>query len=222
MWVAIIVILILVYAFTVLPRYSTFAGSYTSSNILSRVSPFANKPKIQENKRSTELLNWVDSVVSKIQQDLDSRKGESAVVDQMARRLRKTYDRESMFEHYPTKPATDVSYNVDKGESIAMCLREWSPEGHENAEHHDENEVLFVALHEIAHSLNCDETSYRCGDSYGHDKMFWFIFKKLLDSAERIGSFKKVNYAKHPVNYCSMDITYNPQFDPTLSDTNFA
>jgi hypothetical protein len=132
------------------------------------------------------------------------------------RRLSTTYKRDSLKENYPSKPKVDVSYNLNKGNTIALCLRNY-----ENVEDfHEFNEIMFVSIHELAHSLNCDETSLLCGNSYGHDNMFWYIFKILLENAIECEAYKKKDYRDSPVQYCSMKITYSPLYDKSLDDVN--
>jgi len=144
-------------------------------------------------------------------------KGKGDVLRKIKRRLASTYKSNSLKENFPSTPKIDVSYNLNKGETIAMCLRDYENEN----QFHDINEVLFVAVHELAHSLNCDESSILCGNSYGHDDMFWYIFKILLENAQEANIYVKKNYKKNPVDYCSMNITYSPLYDETLHDKHF-
>ena len=63
---------------------------------------------------------------------------------------------------------------------------------------------MFVALHELSH-IACDEV--------GHTEKYWQIFKEILEYAVDLGIYEPVDYKKHPVVYCSMEITDNPYFD---------
>lgn len=176
---------------------------------------------------AADMLTWVDGTVKAIRDHIDSKYTETylsqlhpkkaAIARQIKKRLHSNYKTSSIVEHMPAEPGVDVSYNMDKGDKLAMCVREWGS----SEKIHKPGDVLFVALHEVAHSLNCDESSYQCGDSYGHDDMFWYIFKQLLDEATEIGVYSPVNYAKTPIKYCSLDITYSPQFDHAMKDEQF-
>lgn len=123
-------------------------------------------------------------------------------------RLNTSYKSNSLRENFPIKKGRDVSYNVNKGEDISLCLRNYN----EPAKFHDINDISFVALHELAHS---------CNDSYGHDTSFWKIFRIILENAIEINIFKNYNYRRDSVNYCSINITYNPIFDSLLDDCNY-
>lgn len=183
--------------------------------------------QMNNKENSAKLLDRVDTDIAKLINHMDTKfdletllsipKAKRDIIDQMIRRLKKTYSHESLKENYPEKKKVDVSYNLNKGSTIALCLRNYErPE-----QFHEYNEILFVALHELAHSLNCNEKSLMCGDSYGHDDMFWYIFKILLEEAEESGIYSKKNYNKNPVNYCSMDISYSPLYDKSLEDKYF-
>jgi hypothetical protein len=123
-------------------------------------------------------------------------------------RIKQSYKSESLRENFPNKVGTDVSYNVNKGEDISLCLRNYD----DPDKFHDINDITFVALHELSHSAN---------ESYGHDIKFWKIFRIILENAIEIGIYQNNNYKSDNVNYCSMNITYNPVFDKSLDDDNY-
>lgn len=123
-------------------------------------------------------------------------------------RIKKSYKSYSLRENFPNQIGKDVSYNVNKGESISLCLRNYD----DPDKFHDINDITFVALHELAHSAN---------ESYGHDARFWKIFRMILEDSVEIGIYKNNDYKNDNINYCSMNITYNPIFDKTLDDDNY-
>lgn len=59
------------------------------------------------------------------------------------------------------------SYTINK-KKVYLCLKD------ENGQYYDENMLLFVAIHELAHVI-CDEI--------GHTDKFQKIFQELLDKA---------------------------------------
>jgi len=65
------------------------------------------------------------------------------------------------------------SYTINK-EHIYMCLKD------EDNNYYDENMLIYVLLHEIAHSI-CDEI--------GHTKKFHKIFDTLLDKAHEMNIY---------------------------------
>ena len=53
------------------------------------------------------------------------------------------------------------------------------------------------AVHELAHVYTTQ---------VGHTKLFWDNFRFLLGEAVAAGVYKRVDYQKHPVEYCGVDI----------------
>lgn len=212
----------------ILVCYITKSGFFDKTVSLEVKGKKYNVLEHMENKEfSAEILSKVDTSINKLIDHMEKKfdketievlqEEKKEIIKQILRRLKNTYSHGSLRENYPEKRQVDVSYNLNKGHTIALCLRDYdSPEIF-----HEYNEILFVALHELAHSLNCNEKSIMCGNSYGHDDMFWYIFKILLEESEEAGIYLKKNYTKQPVNYCSMDISYSPLFDKSLQDKHF-
>jgi len=65
------------------------------------------------------------------------------------------------------------SYTINK-QDVYLCLRD------ENNEYYNENMLIYVTLHEIAHAI-CDDI--------GHTPKFHQIFDQLLDKAYRMGIY---------------------------------
>ena len=68
---------------------------------------------------------------------------------------------------------------------------------------------MFVNLHELTHIASTKNDP-------GHKIDFWKNFKIILQEAKEIGVYKPINYKKTPVNYCGMNIFYNPYFNKKL------
>jgi hypothetical protein len=122
--------------------------------------------------------------------------------------LLKRYNPQVMIENTPHNndlPRT-TSYTTNKGENMYICIRSLENDSIENMQ------ILeFVVLHELAHVAT---------DAWGHDTSFWVSFKWVLQQAAAAGIHKPIDYKKHPVRYCGMDVNYNPYFDnsvPNLS-----
>jgi Zn-dependent peptidase ImmA (M78 family) len=79
----------------------------------------------------------------------------------------------------------DKSYTINK-ENIFMCLKD------ENNKYYDDNMLIYVLLHELAHVLNHHDV--------GHTEMFHTIFDALLDKATEM----KIYDPSIPLvrNYC--------------------
>ena len=104
-----------------------------------------------------------------------------------------------------TPDAAYTSYSVNKGEKIFMCLRQRD----ENEDLVDENVLIFVSLHEMAHIGTV---------SIGHTKEFWNHFAWLLERAEAIKIYEYQNFAAHPVEYCGVHITDSPKYKQDVKD----
>ena len=88
-----------------------------------------------------------------------------------------------------------TSYSINKGEEIVFCLR-----SKENDKLHDINELMYVAIHEIAH-VGCPEI--------GHTPLFLRINKILLRQGIECGVYKYKNYSQNPENYCGILLSSN-------------
>lgn len=97
-----------------------------------------------------------------------------------------------------TKDNKFTSYSVNKGEKIVFCLRSRD----EKNKLVDINIMMFVALHELAHTMT---------KSIGHTEEFWNNFRILLKNARKMGIYKRVNYDEKPVDYCGTKITNDPE-----------
>ncbi len=118
-------------------------------------------------------------------------------------KLLDNYNPDVFYENDP-KFSPDTSYTISKGDSMYMCLRNRA----NPSELVDDDLLFFTHLHESAHIAN-----YR---GWGHGDDFWAVFKFILHEAELSGTYKPVDYSKHPAIFCGMDIRYNPLFDDDI------
>ena len=95
--------------------------------------------------------------------------------------------------------SSDTSYSENKGQKIVVCLRDKTKAPHYPLV--DENTVMFVMLHEMAHLMT---------ETIGHTQEFWNNFKRILHDAVQVGIYQPVNYARTPTPYCGMTITDSP------------
>lgn len=125
-------------------------------------------------------------------------------------RLLKNYNPDHVFENSPKDITGDTSYTINKGVTIALCLRHKNPvtEGGKKLYKLDDlNTLMFVDLHELSHIATVEED---------HPPEFWSTFKFILQEAVEIGIYTPVNYSRNPVKYCGIDITSSPLFDMNL------
>jgi len=117
-------------------------------------------------------------------------------------KLLNRYNPDNLIENSP-KDKQDTSYTLNKGSTIAFCLREKDS----TTQLHDLNTLIFVAIHELAHIAI---------DDNDHPPKFWKMFKFLLEEAELGGIYKSKDYKKNPVHYCGMEVNYNPIYDSNV------
>jgi len=72
--------------------------------------------------------------------------------------------------HYTIKNGY-IGYNVNKGESIGLCIQG------------EPNEIFHVLLHELAHCTV---------ENYSHNKEFWDNFKKLRKICVSLGIYEEI------------------------------
>lgn len=142
--------------------------------------------KLPDAKDAANKLAIINQKVLRLIASLDESK--EGVDD-----LQKNYNPRSLSE--TIDGAKYTSYSVNKGEKISICIRS------KDNVMVDDNTVLFVVIHELAHVMT---------DEIGHTPLFWSNMKYLLEEAERIGIYKPINYEKEPVQYCGMEINTTP------------
>ena len=113
-------------------------------------------------------------------------------------RLYRGYNPKKISETLPTSEYT--AYSENKGEKIAFCLDTEK----KNGVLIDENTLMFVATHELAHVAT---------KSIGHTEEFWNNFKFLLKEAHSIGVYTPEDYKKTKRRYCGTTIVDNPYYD---------
>lgn len=86
-----------------------------------------------------------------------------------------------------------TSYSIKKGQKLVFCLR-----SKKTNKIHDINELLYVAIHEIAH-IGCPE--------YGHTDLFKKINQYMLTKAIKYKLYKYVDYYNEPREYCGINLT---------------
>lgn len=151
------------------------------------------------------ILKLINYITKKYQNNNNIDIQKYKIIKNIILKTQKNYKSHSLIENFPTTPGKDVSYNINKGDSISICLRNFlNP-----SSFHEFNDIMFVAIHELAHS---------CTKSYQHTNEFWYNFRFLLENAIDAKLYVNKDYNKFPVNYCSMEITYNPIFDPEFDD----
>lgn len=86
-------------------------------------------------------------------------------VDVLKKKLALVHKKATKITFYTDKK----SYTINK-KKMHLCVKD------ENNKYYDDNMLIYVALHELAHVL-CDEI--------GHTPKFWSMFDELLDIASK-------------------------------------
>jgi hypothetical protein len=90
------------------------------------------------------------------------------------------------------KTSSYTSYSVNKGQELYLCIR-----SKKTNEIHDINDLLYVAIHEIAH-IGCPEI--------GHTDLFFKINLYLLKKAVEFNLYKFDDYNDIPREYCGINL----------------
>jgi predicted metal-dependent hydrolase len=148
---------------------------------------------LPDRQQACELMakihNKLDKLIAKYRDDPNSN------ADQRVQTMIERFRPENMCEN--NIDADSTSYSENKGDRIVVCLRD-KQKPYPLA---DENTVMFVVLHEMAHLMTT---------TIGHTPEFWANFRRILKDAVGAGIYQEVNYNHTPVQYCGMTITDSP------------
>jgi hypothetical protein len=178
-------------------------AKYTKSELMNGVEPTKNN--------RIDVISGTTMYYSLDPQEMDVASAMKHVIDreqilERVNQLVRNYDPKQIYEISPMNPEGVTSYTEDKHKLI-LCLRKKETDAAGQHELHDINTVMFVVLHELSHMMN---------DMWGHPMGFWVLFKFMLLNAVEINIYQPVDYAKSPLLYCGLLLTYNPLFDPKI------
>lgn len=145
--------------------------------------------------RAVDLLARITEKMKKLVAHLDAKYPKDK---ENVRRLVTKFNPKKIVETLPTSEYT--AYSENKGQKIAFCLNKQKKD---NDNLIDENTLMFVALHEMAHVAS---------KSIGHNTEFWNNFTFLIEEAEEIQLYTPIDYSKKNAEYCGMTITSSPYF----------
>lgn len=158
-----------------------------------------NVRDMPDKQAAADLIARVRILMKKLYIHLESSYPDKPQVQRLLQNFRP--DPERLLESTPDEEHT--SFSVNKGQKVHLCLRQRAG-GNESLV--DENVMMFVALHEMAHMITL---------SIGHEPEFWNNFGWLLREAERTGVYKYQDFKSQPVAYCGVEITDQPKYDPS-------
>jgi hypothetical protein len=175
-----------------------YVESFDSYNYLVRNLPDKNEAAQMLAEIRCKLLDFIDGLVAQAEkEDLTDEEDPEhqelldyyQYIKMIQTRLPNSIIKESSAKSEYT------SYSVNKGEELVFCLRSKI-----NNKLHDINDIMYVAVHEIAH-IGCPEI--------GHTPLFKKINKFLLARASEAGIYKFENYRKTLKEYCGITLTSN-------------
>ena len=179
---------------------TVLAFSYLSGprNTAPMTGPDGKAYDIQNLPDKEEAVKRMASICAKLQKLKEHYASDQALsADPPVGRFLARYKPDVFIEN--DMSSKDTSYSENKGEKIVVCLRDKTkPPAYPLI---DENTVMFVMLHEMAHLMT---------ETIGHTQEFWSNFKRILHDAVKLGIYTQVNYSQNPVPYCGMQITDSP------------
>jgi hypothetical protein len=163
--------------------------------------------KYEDNQKAAELMSEINSFTKNLIKSLKLEYTNNTPVTleqkkgyEVSKLLERRYSPTSLQENVPSS-ANDTSYVKNKGEIIALCLREKTT-GNNNF--HSLDVLKFVMIHELAHMITL---------GLDHSSHFWTNFRFLLEFAEKKELYKSPDFRFRPAHYCGMTIHYNPIHD---------
>ncbi len=174
--------------------YTTTRGPRNNVEVKSSID--GRTYSVQNLPDKEQAADMMAKIHSNLVRLIESYKSDtSAMADPRVKTMIERFNVENMEENDVTDSST--SYTENKGEKMVVCIRE----KRDNYPFVDENTVMFVILHEMAHLMTT---------TIGHTPEFWANFRRILQDAQQCGIYQHVNYAKNPVDYCGMTITDTP------------
>ena len=175
-------------------------SSYPIIQVRSKVDGLLyNVRDMPDKQKAADLLARVRSKLQKLINTLRQRYPNKPQVIQ----LNEKFEADPKRFYEATPDSEHVSYSVNKGDSIHLCLRQKDGAKEQLVE---ENVMVFVALHEMGHVITSPTVA-------SHGPEFWNNFGWLLREAEALGIYKYQDFRAHPVKYCGENITDQPKYD---------
>ena len=185
---------------------AALVGAGLTLALLTGRGPKNNKPvksardgrtyQVQDLPDKQEACERMASIRSKLETLIQSYKDDPAsMADHRVTIMIERFNPDNMIEN--DIHDSNTSYSENKGEKIVVCLRDKRPP----YELVDENTIMFVILHEMAHLMTT---------TVGHTPEFWANFKRILHDAIKCGIYTPINYNRQPTDYCGMTITDTP------------
>jgi len=186
------IFIILILCFIIIFKYLNhndvcFVETFDSKSYLVRNLPDKNDAAKMLGEIREKLLNFINKLVNELEEFSDEEY--YSYIKMIQKRLPHSIIKESSANSEYT------SYSINKGEELVFCLR-----SKQTNQLHDLNDILYVAIHEIAH-IGCPEI--------GHTPLFKKINLFLLEKAINYNLYNYENYRKNNKEYCGLILTSN-------------
>jgi len=206
---SIVLIIILIYYLFI--KNNVFEGMVRACNNIDNRC-YETIERFNDNKEASEMLakvnNFVILFIEKLKYKYIINNKGTDKIKEVVNNLIKRYHPDYLKENMPEDGIKENTSYIEDKKIMGICLRERK---NKTFKFHDINLIKFVVIHELSHLGN---------SGYGHELDFWMIFKTLLKDAEEFNLYEAVDYQKYPVNYCLLDIDYNPYYDNKLKVIN--
>lgn len=161
----------------------------SSNNKKYLVQDYNNKQK------AADMMGQLETNISTFVNYLKKKYPDDARIKRLVNNLEET-----AYEEAPHEDG-ESTYTINKGELIKICLREKK----EKKPIHNINTLMFVVIHELGHV---------CSKSIGHTDEWMTNFRFLLREAKNANiDYEPIDYSKHNMNYCGVEVTHNPFFN---------
>jgi len=145
---------------------------------------------LPDSKIASNKLSKINSNITLLINSLNIKDND----DERYKRLKERYNPNTLSE--TSQNSEHVSYSVNKGERISICLR-----NKVNNQFEDNNIIMFVVIHELAHIIT---------EEVGHTEKFWDNMKELLEEAEKLNIYIPTDYSVNNKEYCGMTVKTTP------------
>lgn len=185
-----LIALILIYKIKYRSKYIT-VEAFNNQNYLVNDLPDAKEAA----DTLAKIMTTIDKLIINIISDFDNYPNERSEEDYIYINNVRTIRRKLPFVKISENPVDSnyTSYSINKGEELVFCIRD-----KKKYKIHDINELLYVAIHEIAH-IGCPEI--------GHTELFRKINVYLLSKAVCYNLYKYIDYYDDNRQYCGMTLT---------------
>jgi hypothetical protein len=148
---------------------------------------------LPDKEEAIKMLSLIESTLKKLINRLLNDESTKENIDMFGYIQRISEKMDDVEIQESTADSKYTSYTVNKGELLVLCIR-----SKETSEIHNFNDLLYVAIHEIAH-IGCPEV--------GHTDLFFEINTFLIDKAIEYNIYKYTDYSLNNVEYCGMELT---------------